>query len=406
VSRRPFRILPHDSITQFLLHRLLYHLLVLTVGPSDAPRLHDSLLAFCETKTGLINTELFSLAREVRSTPALLRLFREHSSREIVEEKLLSPFRDFLLHFETFLRHHGHREIEFDAYQPTWLELPWVVLDHVRLLIDTDAPSPSQREHELRIRMLDAEIELFQRLSPSLHFFFHELIRLARAYTSLDDLEHYQTTRLTLPLRKGLRELGRRLYIRGVLADPMDVFFAHVASIEKAVLANDDRQWRSIAESIRTEKDSYLRDRQRTPAWTLDSSTGRSSAVPAAPVTQGSPQEPAPRVSSPSNLTGLPGSPGQAQGQVFLVRSMDDFAAFPKGAVLVARTTNPTWTPLFYNAVAIVTESGGPLSHGAVTAREMQIPAIMSVRNCMSALRNGDTIHVDGTRGIVTILAP
>ena len=85
---------------------------------------------------------------------------------------------------------------------------------------------------------------------------------------------------------------------------------------------------------------------------------------------------------------------------------MDDFAAFPKGAVLVARTTNPTWTPLFYNAVAVVTESGGPLSHGAVTAREMQIPAVMSVRNCMSALKNGDTVHVDGSRGQVTLIAP
>ena len=438
------------SITQSLLHRLLYHLLVLTVGPSDAPRLHDSLLAFCETKTGLINAELFSLAREVRSTPALLQLFRDHSSREIVEQKLLPPFRDFSLHFETFLRHHGHREVEFDAYHPTWLELPWVVLDHIRLLLETDAPAPSQREHELRLRMLNAEIELFHRLSPSLHFFFHEFIRLARAYTSLDDLEHYQTTRLTLPLRKGLHELGRRLYIRGVLLDPMDIFFAHAAPLEKAVLANDDPQWRALAESIRAEKDSYLQDRQRTPDWTMECS-GRSLVVspaepsdrpsPSAPVAQGE----SPRVTSPppsggspaasllgstpheapltsnesvsstsstsfpsstSLLSGLPGSPGQAQGPVFLVRSMDDFAAFPKGAVLVARTTNPTWTPLFYNAVAVVTESGGPLSHGAVTAREMQIPAVMSVRNCMSALKNGDTVHVDGSRGQVTLIAP
>ena len=103
-------------------------------------------------------------------------------------------------------------------------------------------------------------------------------------------------------------------------------------------------------------------------------------------------------------LTGLPGSPGQAQGPVYLVGSIDDFVAFPKGSVLVARTTNPTWTPLFYNAVAVITESGGPLSHGAVTAREMQIPAVMSVRDCMSALKNGDTVKVDGSRGLVTIL--
>src|SRR5213076_3125368 len=98
-------------------------------------------------------------------------------------------------------------------------------------------------------------------------------------------------------------------------------------------------------------------------------------------------------------LSGLAGSPGQAEGEVFLVSSPDDFARFPKGSVLVARTTNPTWTPLFYSAVAVVTESGGPLSHGAVTAREMRIPAVMPVRGSLARLRNGQRVRVDGGAG-------
>ena len=60
---------------------------------------------------------------------------------------------------------------------------------------------------------------------------------------------------------------------------------------------------------------------------------------------------------------------------MFRVRSVEDFPRFPHAAVLVARTTNPSWTPLFHAAAAVVTESGGPLSHGAVTAREMGLPA-------------------------------
>jgi pyruvate,water dikinase len=100
----------------------------------------------------------------------------------------------------------------------------------------------------------------------------------------------------------------------------------------------------------------------------------------------------------------LAGSPGQAEGEVFLVLSSDDFAKFPKGAVLVARTTNPTWTPLFYCAVAVVTESGGPLSHGAVTAREMRIPAVMSVKESLTRLKNSQRVRVDGTQGKVYLL--
>jgi pyruvate,water dikinase len=89
---------------------------------------------------------------------------------------------------------------------------------------------------------------------------------------------------------------------------------------------------------------------------------------------------------------------------VFIVLTPEDFAKFPRGAVLVARTTNPTWTPLFYSAAAVITESGGPLSHGAVTAREMGIPAAMSVKQCLSRLQNGQRVRVDGSAGRVALL--
>jgi pyruvate,water dikinase len=105
-------------------------------------------------------------------------------------------------------------------------------------------------------------------------------------------------------------------------------------------------------------------------------------------------------------LRGLPGSPGRATGPCFLIRTPEDFARFPKGAILVARTTNPAWTPLFYSAAGLVTESGGPLSHGAVTAREMRLAAVMSVRGVMTALQDGQVVTVDGNLGVVTRTRP
>jgi rifampicin phosphotransferase len=372
------------SITQALLHRLLFELLVLTVGKEDAPRLHDGLLAYCETKTGIINRELYELSRLLKANPELARLFAAHDSRRLHEKKLLAGYPEFHRGFEKFLRDHGHREVEFDAYHPTWLEVPWAVLDHIRLILEAATPeTPLEKERGLRRRMQQAELELFHRVPERLQFFFHEIIRLARAYTSLDDLEHYQTTRLTLPFRKGAREMGRRLYVRGVVEEPMDVFFAHVMDLDEAVAADADKLWRDLAQKIREEKQAYLHARKRAPEWIL----GATAAAPVAGHT----------------LSGLPGSPGEAEGPVFLVHGMEDFMGFPKGAVLVARTTNPTWTPLFYSAVAVVTESGGPLSHGAVTAREMQIPAVMSVRDCLAVLKNGDRVRVDGSNGRVHI---
>jgi len=92
---------------------------------------------------------------------------------------------------------------------------------------------------------------LFARLPANLHLFLHELLPLARAYTTLDDVEHYQTTRLTLPLRKGLRELGHRLVLRGVLGEPMDAFFFRFRAIDAATRAGDDVQWDQLAVSVR-----------------------------------------------------------------------------------------------------------------------------------------------------------
>lgn len=70
--------------------------------------------------------------------------------------------------------------------------------------------------------------------------------------------------------------------------------------------------------------------------------------------------------------------------------------------VLVAPSTDPGWTPLFLRASAIVMETGGYLSHGAVVAREFGIPAVVNVRDAMIQIRDGNRLQVDGDKGVVT----
>jgi pyruvate,water dikinase len=74
------------------------------------------------------------------------------------------------------------------------------------------------------------------------------------------------------------------------------------------------------------------------------------------------------------------------------------------GDVLVAATTTPAWTPLFAMASAVVTDIGGPLSHGSIVAREYGIPAVLGTGVATRRIRNGQTITVDGSAGTVTIL--
>jgi len=377
------------SIAQGSIYRVLHGLLKLAIGPADADVLFDHLMTWCETKTGQINKELFELAQLARQDRALGERISGVNSRELIQAGVLAGFPEFDERFERFLRDHGHREVDFDAYVATWSEAPWIVLDNLRLILQgpMDCP-PAEKERELKIRAQQAELTLFAKLPADLHFFFHELLRLARTYTSLDDLEHYETTRLTPALRRGLRALGERLVQRGALVEPMDVFFAHQEQMERALTTDTPDAWKEFAAQVREQKAAYLADQARRPEWILGQSE------PAAGTATG----------ARDVLTGLAGSPGVAEGPVYLVLTPDDFATFPKGAVLVARTTNPTWTPLFYSAVAVVTESGGPLSHGAVTAREMRIPAVMSVKESLTRLQNGQRVRVDGAAGRVELL--
>ncbi|MDQ3809544.1 MAG: PEP-utilizing enzyme, partial [Chloroflexota bacterium] len=71
------------------------------------------------------------------------------------------------------------------------------------------------------------------------------------------------------------------------------------------------------------------------------------------------------------------------------------------GDVLVAATIDPGWTPLLVRAAALVTEIGGTLSHGAIVARELGLPAVLNVSQALDTLADGEQISVDGDTGIV-----
>ncbi|MBI2168269.1 MAG: hypothetical protein HYU28_02035, partial [Actinobacteria bacterium] len=72
--------------------------------------------------------------------------------------------------------------------------------------------------------------------------------------------------------------------------------------------------------------------------------------------------------------------------------------------VVVAPTTDPSWTPLFLVAGAIVVERGGPLSHAAIVARELGLPAVLNAVGATHKLADGMIVDVDGEEGVVTIL--
>lgn len=103
-------------------------------------------------------------------------------------------------------------------------------------------------------------------------------------------------------------------------------------------------------------------------------------------------------------IVGMAGAAGKVEGVVRRLDSPEEGCALEQGEILVTGLTNIGWTLLFPRVGAIVTDIGAPLSHAAIVARELGIPAVVSCGNATQQLHTGDRVRVDGARGLVEIL--
>ena len=110
--------------------------------------------------------------------------------------------------------------------------------------------------------------------------------------------------------------------------------------------------------------------------------------------------------SSGRAVRGFPGSAGVVEGTARVITSVAEGDRLGAGEVLVTAVTNVGWTPLFPRAGAIVTDVGAPLSHAAIVARELGIPAVVGCGDATMRIRSGDRVRVDGSGGVVEVLRP
>ncbi len=104
-------------------------------------------------------------------------------------------------------------------------------------------------------------------------------------------------------------------------------------------------------------------------------------------------------------ITGSPGSAGRVEGVVRRLDSPEAGDQLRPGEILVTAQTNIGWTLLFPRTAAIVTDVGAPLSHAAIVARELGIPAVVGCGDATMRLESGDLVRVDGAQGLVEILS-
>lgn len=178
---------------------------------------------------------------------------------------------------------------------------------------------------------------------------------------------------------------GARLVRAGVLRDPEEVFWLTLDELREVV-----RTHRVDRELLRRRERAHAAHAALTPPRVFTSD---------GEVVTGRYRGDAP----PGALQGLAVSAGIVEGRARVVIDLSEADLGPDD-VLVTRFTDPSWTPLFVSIRGLVTEVGGLMTHGAVIAREVGLPAVVGVEEATRRIRDGQRIRVNGTDGYVEIL--
>lgn len=299
--------------------------------------------------------------------------------------------------FDRFLERFGHRgPNEFSLAGRDWAAFP----DVARAAIDTmrgvdPERSPIEQEKRMRAERLEAVAAAKAKLG-------WRGGRLERAIASTAlwsrarEESKNQVIRANQPTRHRFLELLRRAADKGGVSDhvgPMlldkEEFLAYLADPP------------SMVATIETRRGDYEQLTMLDPPFAFDTSaTGGPPPVSTWPSrrTEGE------VASSGTVLHGAAGAPGVATGRARVVTDPGDPSAMEPGNVLVAPLTDPSWTPLFVSAAAVVVEVGAAMSHSMIVSRELGIPCVVGVTDATLRIGDGVEVEVDGHTGTVTVL--
>jgi phosphohistidine swiveling domain-containing protein len=348
---------------------------------------------------------LWALSRTAKASATLRQLFQEKTPAEVLAAlDETEEGRAFRADLDEFLFEYGWRhDAVYDLADVPWREDPTIPLASIAGLIELGDEEDPELQYQRNVATRQALLARFrERLAddPKALAKMEELWEAAQySYPLTEDHAFYIDQLGVSVFRRFILAVGDRLVEKGVLEHADDVFYLYRDEVVEALREGGDR---------------------KQPAAQRRASMERSARVPP-PGALGTPPPP-PDVPDPfmdaivyrllgmvppeenldpNVLKAVAGAPGTYTGTARVVRSLAEGMDLEDGEVMVCEMTLPPWVPLFSIAGAVVSDVGGVLSHCAIVAREFDLPAVVGTQVGTTTIKTGQTITVDGTRGVV-----
>ena len=331
-------------------------------------------------------------------------------------DRLATADPEFAEAFARYQRDFSIRALRYEIADPSLAETPELTLrllaDQLTHGYDPAAEAAALTEHR-RVAVDRARAALSRHPTNERERFERALSRAERAYPVREDNEFFTFSVPVALLRYRLLELGRRLVARKQFVRPDDVFFLTLDEA-RAALGNGEDQ-RALVARRRGER-AFVEQHPGPPtygkppgpppsldvlpaeakflmkglAWYIDRVLEATSA--------NREQRPGGDV-----LDGIAASPGRYRGRVRVIMDESNFGRLQPGDVMVCPITSPVWSVLFPSVGALVTDTGGVLSHPAIIAREYRVPAVVATGNATALLHDDQVVTVDGTAGRIEV---
>lgn len=355
---------------------------------AEAPNIANALLAGKASITSADQGyELLALAEQVSNDTAALAWFNSETYQPQQWKEALPDDSPFKQGFSDYLGRYGHRAVyEIDFTRPRWSEDPSYLLDTIKNAIGKHQLSAIKTQQQQQAAQAWARVD--RELSWATRKLLRYFARRATEGAAVREMAKSTYVKCLTPVRGVILEIGSRLAAQDLIATTNDIF--HCDNSELIALLKGEWDGKSLPFIIEQRKQQQQQLQTLTPPDVIINNTAER-AVPRK------------NPSNDSQLLGIAVAPGNAIGPAHVALTPEQGSNIGTGYVLVTPSTDPGWTPLFLHASALVMETGGYLSHGAIVAREYGIPAVVNVAGVMDQINNNAIVIVNGDQGTVEI---